>query len=156
MKQNNLIFPVTETEQEFLEINPTEFGLNGDTMGAMLSPSRIREGVKRWIKQGCPDPIDGNEVSDVVKATRDVLWLEHNKRIKELRETHDKTKQGFETKVQLYERRIKLKNTHIQHVNQKLNAEKERVHAYRHIYGEGRAHPLNFVQRWIGRLFRIL
>ena len=83
--QQYMIFPITEKEQEFLQVRPEEFGVEGSIVGLLLTPSRVREGMRRWVKKGCQNPIDGNEVSDIVKATADVLVVKHTNQLERIR-----------------------------------------------------------------------
>ena len=155
--QQYMIFPITEKEQEFLQVSPEEFAVEaGGIVGLLLTPSRVREGMRRWVKKGCQNPMNGNEVSDVVRATRDVLLLKHANRVTEIRTAQDKISKGYQSEKNLYEKRIILKNNKTKTLEDTLHTEKEKVLAYQKVYGTGRKHPLNWVQRFVGRLFRIM
>ena len=138
----HVIFPLSQEEQERLKI---ENSIEGSVLGVMITPSRVREGVKRWQKHGCPDVFDGDNVSESVKVTQQVLSEQQAEKDEETKKVSD-----------LQEKRIDAKNKKIKKLNNELQAEVKKVRTYNSHFGEPRSHPLNRFQRFIARLFKII
>ena len=146
MQQQYMIFPITEKEQEFLEVRPQEFDMEpGELLGMLITPSRVREGIHRWVKKGSPNPIEGNEVSDVVRAVQETLL-----------EKHQIDLNTFESEIELYKKRLTLRNEKCSELQEASKVKEERVRTYELRYGELRSHPFNWFQILIGRMFRLI
>ena len=130
------IYPISTEECEQLGITEQEFKeLGSDMAGMMLTPSRVREGVKRWVKHGAQDPLTD---SDIVSIVYEDLTTKHK------------------AECTLYERRLGWKDNALQKKTQLLQTEREKTWRYESVYGQIPTRPLNWLQRLIGRLFRIL
>ncbi len=169
-----IIYPLSEDERERMQIPEQEFGGDG-TLGIILTPSDIRRGIRRWQKQGKPDVHQGEEVSEAVYTLHDALSVAHTAQLKKQKETlldefevqatnltdaHAQElanqKNEAERHKNTYERRIKLKNEKLLEFRDELKAERKKVQTYHAHFGDLRSHPLNWLQRFMCRLFRIL
>lgn len=168
-----IIYPVTRDERERLKIPEQEFGGVG-TLGLIFTPSDIRRGIKRWLKQGRPNVYAGEEVSEGVNALHAELSAAHKANVKAVEQTlldefevqvsnlttantldAENREKEVERHRKTYERRINLKNEHLLEFKNELKAEREKVQTYASHFGEIRSHPLNRFQRFVLRLFRI-
>ena len=158
-KFNFFLIPLTDTDKARLGI--AERFPQGQ-LGVLLPISRVCEGIKRWEKKGCPS-LDKHhesenslfilEASVIERAAREeVLLNEFEEKYGEL--TTDKDTEA-EKQASTYERRLQLKDAQIKKLNDHFLNEKETVKAYKLDFGETRSHRLNFLQRLVGRLFRI-
>lgn len=166
--QASMLFPVSEQEQDALGIRPAEFDREDGLLGAMITPSQIRIGIKRWVKNECPNPIAGNDTADVVKSTQALLKAAYAIEIAELQKAHaqevstlkatlSKVNATAEQKQNLSQRRLKLRSETVSKYKTALETEQKKVQAYASRFGETlRPHPLNWFQRFMGRLCRIL
>lgn len=169
-----IIYPLSEDERERMQIPEQEFGGDG-TLGIILTPSDIRRGIRRWLKQGRPDMFRGEEVSEGIYALHEDLSVAHKTQLEKqkqvlldefevqatnLTDAHaqELANQKNEAKrhKDTYERRIQVKNKQLLEFRDDLKAEREKVQTYHTHFGEIRSHPLNWLQRFMGRLFRIL
>lgn len=172
-----IIFPLLRDERVRLKITEEEFG-DADTLGVMLTPSAIRVGIRRWQKQGKPSVFEGDEVSLAVSAIQEqiqeILTEEKQKRaaaeqaLLEEFETEyvnlntaaesdlEAQKAEAEKNNKLYAKRLQLKDKRIKEFQDALNAEKEKAQTYQSHFGDVRSRPLNWFQRFIGKLCRIL
>ena len=168
-----IIYPLTEDERERMKIPEQEFGGDG-TLGLIFTPSDIRRGIKRWLKQGRPDFYRGEEVSEGVNALHAELSAAHKRKLKEVEktlldefetqvsnlesahslETENREKEAERHKT-TYERRLEVKNKQLMEFRNELKTEREKVQTYNAHFGEIRSHPLNRFQRFMGRLLRI-
>lgn len=169
-----IIFPLTRPERNRLKITELEFR-SDKTLGIVLTPSDVRRGLKRWWKQGEPNVAEGADVSQGVAIVCEVLVKTHKAQLKAVEEALlDEFETQFanhniasETELEnqqkeakrhkdTYERRIALKNKQLLEFRDQIKVEREKVQTYHAQFGEIRSHPLNWLQRFMGRLFRIL
>ena len=168
-----IIFPLSREERERLKIAEQEFGGFG-TLGLIFTPSDIRRGIKRWLKQGKPDMHYGEDVSEGVNAIYTDLTTAHKAKVAEVEQAlldefeiqaanlttaHATDLENQKTEAErhrkTYERRIELKKEQLIEFRDELKAERKKVQTYHAHFGEIRSHPLNKFQRFMCRLFRI-
>lgn len=160
-----IIFPLLKDERVRLKITDEEFPDLDHQIGIILTPSQVRTGIRRWMKQGGPSAMAGDEVSLVISShserIREVLIKEKEKRLAvekalleefetqytELNTAAESDLQAQKTEAErnakLSAKRLQLKDKKIAEIKDALNAEKEKAH-------------LNWFQRLIGKLCRIL
>ena len=172
VKHKFMLLPITEKNREALGLE-AEFK-DGGMLGILLPPSRIREGIQRWDKHGCPHPYLNHETPDTLltldatiqtlvdraEAAKQVLLDEFQKEYEKLNTEHETTLEAgnseAEKNAKFQARRMTVKDSKITELQETLNAEKQKTRTYELDFGDIRTRPLNWIQRFIGRLFRIL
>ena len=171
-KHKFMLLPITEKNREALGLED-EFK-DGGMLGILLPPSRIREGIQRWDKHGCPHPYTNHETPDTLltlesttqtlvdraEEAKEMLLNEFQKEYEKLNAEHETTFQAAnsenERNAKFQARRITVKDSKITELQASIKAEKQKTRTYQHHFGDIRTRPLNWLQRFIGRLFRIL
>ena len=183
MNNMYVLYPISEEERERLGL--TEFENSeepNEVIGVMLTPSRAREGIKRWITHGKPTIFSDDYVSDAMKVVKQSVEAKHQQALNaviqdnentlanlhaEFEEKYNTQQKELKTVKQnepIYQKRLRYRDEKIEEKDAEIAQLKEseerekttaNTYAQRFGYTLRGTDPLNGLQRFVAWLFRI-
>lgn len=75
------LYPIQEKEKERLGLTEFEKIADDEVIGIMLTPSRVREGIKRWISHGLPPVFTNEFLANSLQAVKESVESKHQREL---------------------------------------------------------------------------